>query len=167
MTPSFAGKKSRKRGEWAFHHEQSNFSSRRKELFFSSAHHRSNGKPPPSHAHSSPIECTFPLISPQIKLFPSPIPPSPKSKAPPPTSYTHSRNRQRKPSSADFIIPILFLTPSPSADRQSALWSASCSRRCAKDPDGCFRWRCASAPEPSALPARTSCGSGGYAPRAG
>jgi len=28
---SFAGKKSRKRGEWAFHYEQSNFSSRRKE----------------------------------------------------------------------------------------------------------------------------------------
>ena len=30
---SFAGKKSRKRDEWAFHHERSNFSIRRKETF--------------------------------------------------------------------------------------------------------------------------------------
>jgi len=33
MTLSFAGKKSRKRGEWAFRYEQSNFNIRRKELF--------------------------------------------------------------------------------------------------------------------------------------
>jgi len=45
---SFAGKKSRKRDEWAFHYVQTNFSSRRKELFPLSRS-KSNEKPPTPH----------------------------------------------------------------------------------------------------------------------
>jgi len=58
-TLSFAGKKSRKRGEWAFHYVQTNFSSGYKELSLS-AHRNSNGKPITLYTHNTPIKCPLP-----------------------------------------------------------------------------------------------------------